>query len=147
MSCKWVMKESSEKREGWTESSSFVSDRQSMSISWRTVKWESSPSRQRDVIELMFTCEMEILLVCSCGSPKLVFADEGEDKVPTAAARGPELGEQGVDSMLSTGPNGAAVCEFSSKSTIACSKKKKINGSATKSSKKSACKSKRSLCN
>ena len=76
-------------------------------------------------MELMFTCEMVILLVRSCGSTKLVSADEGEDKVPTAAARCPEPGEQGVDNMLSTAANGTAVGEFSSKNTIACSKTNK----------------------
>ena len=46
-------------------SSSLVSDKQIMSMSFREAKCESSSSRQRDVIELIFTCET-VMSVSPC---------------------------------------------------------------------------------
>ena len=71
-----------------------------MSISLRDVKRESSSSRQRDVIELIFTCDMVIFLpVQSCAVLGCCEVDEGGDD-PTEAVRLLEPAEQGEDRVL-----------------------------------------------
>ena len=60
-----------------------------MSMSLMAEKWESSSSRQRDVIELIFTCEMVMLCVLF---PLRDLGDDDEAAEPTEAARRPGPG-------------------------------------------------------
>ena len=82
------------KREGCTLSSNFVSERHITSMSLSEEKIESSSSRQRDVIEFMFTCEMVMLWVlCPPGELDDVDGCDVEAAELTEAVRCPEPGE------------------------------------------------------
>ena len=78
-----------------------------MSMSLVDVKKDNSSRRQRDVIELIFTCEMLMFLLCSCTSPELVEEGEGGG-LPTEAARRPEPVDGNIGRSSATG-SGAAV--------------------------------------
>ena len=71
-------------------SSSFVSESPSMSMLWREETKDSSSTRQLDVIEFIFTCEIVMFVL----SLLLEDLDRGDaviedDADPTEAARRP----------------------------------------------------------